>query len=110
MTTITETQDNLEISYVKCYPLYGGGQLIVGQVTKHKGMIAGIDPPYCRLDIPNDDTYPSEWFPITEFRSMYLLIKLLDEKASLNGFCIPEMILLDCYRFAWERLKYLNKK
>lgn len=110
MTSIIETQDNLEISHIKCYPIYGGGQLIVGQVTKNKGMIVGINPPYCRIDILNNNTYPSEWFPVTEFRSMYLLIKLLDEKNSSVGVCIPEIILLDCYRFAWERLKYLIQK
>lgn len=100
-----EIQDCLEITPIREYPLYAGGRLLVGQVTKRTGMHAGTDPAYCRIDIPDRvGTYPREWFPITEIRSTFKLIDMLEKQHTGHGVFVPKEILLDCYRYAWERL------
>jgi len=102
----SEIQDNLEITTVRAYPLYSGsGRLLVGQVTKHKGLRVGTDPPYCRIESSFCNPYPVEWFPVTELRSMHLLSKMLDEHNTPDGIILPKDLLLDCYRFAWERIR-----
>jgi hypothetical protein len=100
---VIEIQDNLEITIVRTYPLYSGGRLLVGQVTKHKGLRVGTDPPYCRIESSFCVQYPVEWFPVTEIRSMHLLSKMLDEQNTPDGIILPKDLLLDCYRSAWKR-------
>jgi hypothetical protein len=101
-----EMQDNLEITIVRVYPLYsGGGRLLVGQVTKHKGLSVGTDPPYCRIESSFCEQYPTEWFPVTELRSMHFLSKVLEKQNTPNGLLLPKDLLIDCYRFAWERIR-----
>ena len=100
-----EIQDNLEITPIREYPIYGGGRFLVGQVTKRTGMTCGTEPAYCRIEVPiGPGHYPKEWFPITEIRSMTKLLAQLDEEITPRGLFIPKEILLDCYRSAWERL------
>ena len=101
-----EIQDHLEITPIREYPIYGGGRFLVGQVTKRTGMTCGTDPIYCRIEVPEMlGPYPSEWFPITEIRSTMALINLLDVESKPHGLFLPREILLDCYRYAWERLE-----
>ena len=100
-----ETQDNLEITPIREYPIYGGGRFLVGQVTKRTGMTCGTEHIHCRIEVPEGHgLYPKEWFPITEIRSMTKLLAQLDEEITPRGLFIPKEILLDCYRSAWERL------
>lgn len=101
-----EIQDHLEITPIREYPLYGGGRFLVGQVTKRTGMNCGTDPIYCRIEVPEElGRYPREWFPITEIRSKMKLMKALDEaRTAYTSLFLPKEILLDCYRYAWERL------
>lgn len=100
-----EIQDNLEITSIREYPLYGGGRFLVGQVTKRTGMTCGTEPTYCRIEASDvRGPYPKKWFPITEIRSMTKLLAQLDEEITPRGLFIPKEILLDCYRSAWERL------
>ena len=102
-----ETQDNLEITPIREYPIYAGGRLLVGQVTKRTGMTVGTDHIHCRIEVPELlGTYPKEWFPITEIRSVTKLLKTLDESSNPHGLFLPKEILLDCYRSAWERLQH----
>ena len=101
-----ELQDNLEITPIREYPIYGGGRFLVGQVTKRTGMTCGTDPIHCRIEVPEGmGPYPREWFPITEIRSTHSLINLLDVESKPHGLFLPREILLDCYRYAWERLE-----
>ena len=102
-----EIQDNLEITPIREYPLYGGGRFLVGQVTKRTGMTCGTDPVYCRIEVAiGPGHYPKEWFPITEIRSTMKLTQALDEaRTAHTGLFIPREILLDCYRHAWQRLE-----
>jgi hypothetical protein len=105
-----EIQDNLEITPVREYPIYAGGRLLVGQVTKRTGMTCGTDPAYCRIEAPEGmGPYPREWFPITEIRSTMALINLLDVESKPHGLFLPKEILLDCYRSAWERLDRVTR-
>ena len=102
-----ETQDNLEITPIREYPIYAGGRLLVGQVTKRTGMTVGTDHIHRRIEVPAElGTYPKEWFPITEIRSVTKLLKTLDESSNPHGLFLPKEILLDCYRSAWERLRW----
>ena len=100
-----EIQDNLEITPIREYPLYGGGRFLVRQVTKRTGMTCGTEPTYCRIEVAIDPGhYPKEWFPINEIRSTHSLINLLDVESKPHGLFLPREILLDCYRYAWERM------
>lgn len=100
-----EIQDNLEITPIREYPIYGGGRFLVGQVTKRTGMTCGTEPIYCRIEVPEVlGMYPREWFPITEIRGTTKLLAQLDEESTEHGLFLPKEILLDCYRSAWERL------
>lgn len=102
-----EIQDNLEITLIREYPIYGGGRFLVGQVTKRTGMTCGTDPVYCRIEVPEElSRYHKAWFPITEIRSTMKLLKVLDESSTQHGLFIPKEILLDYYRHAWERLQH----
>jgi len=103
-----EIQDHMEITPVKEYPLYAGGRLLIGNVTRRTGMTVGTDPIHCRIEVPEGvGSYPKEWFPITEIRSMVKLTQLLDNNSSPHGLFLPKEILLDCYRSAWERLRHV---
>ena len=102
-----EIQDNLEITPIREYPLYAGGRLLVGQVTKRTGMTCGTERIHCRIEVPEVlSSYPKEWFPINEIRGMTKLLKTLDEASNPHGLFLPKEILLDCYRSAWERLQH----
>lgn len=102
-----EIQDNLEITPIREYPLYGGGRFLVGQVTKRTGMTCGTEHIHCRIEVPEMlGSYPKEWFPINEIRGMTKLLKTLDESSNPRGLFLPKEILLDCYRSAWERLRW----
>ena len=105
-----EIQDNLEITPIREYPIYGGGRFLVGQVTKRTGMTCGTEPTYCRIEAPEGfGPYPKEWFPITEIRSTHSLINLLNVESKPHGLFLSREILLDCYRSAWERLFYSSQ-
>lgn len=100
-----EIQDNLEITPIREYPLYGGGRFLVGQVTKRTGMTCGTEPIYCRIEVPiGPGHYPKEWFPSSVGRGLTKLLAQLDGETTPRGLFIPKEILLDCYRSAWERL------
>ena len=104
-----EIQDHMEITPFRAYPIYAGGRLLIGNVTKRTGMTVGTDPVHCRIEVPEMlGLYPREWFPITEVRSTMKLLQLLDNNSSPNGLFLPKEVLLDCYRASWERLHHEN--
>jgi hypothetical protein len=105
-----EIQDNLEITPIREIPLYAGGRLLVGQVTKRTGMTCGTEKIHCRIEVPDGlGPYPREWFPITEHRSVISFTAQLEVESKPHGLFIPKEILLDCYRSAWERLHHATR-
>lgn len=82
-------------------PLYAGGYIHFGRGVYSGGMTVGTSPIMARFDIPIDcGSYPQGWFVVEKDRSIFKIKSFFKEKDNM----IPDWLLLDCYRYHYERL------
>jgi hypothetical protein len=81
--------------------LYPKGFIHFGYGIRGGGMSVGTTPIMARLDVPSDcGTYPDGWFILDNFRSIIKIKNSFQEKDNI----VPEWLLLDCYRYHYEKL------
>ena len=71
-------------------------------------MSVGTSPLMAKISIPEDcGLYPSSWFALTDRSAMKIFVEI--EKESIDTahgkqYFLNDKIMLDCYRYHWERL------
>jgi len=96
----------MKVKVIREFGLYPKGNIQIGWKEYEGGLVAGVEPLYCKISIPEDcGLYPDLWFPLRSIKSQVKIIKSLED----SGGTIPRDILLDCYSYAWENLYRSSK-